>query len=141
MNDNTTLPGSVLAGWFAHMESPLSGEIQLGVIRVTIPSSASADDCWDVHIVNPSGTDQGSSVSIVAGPDGSLLCSSPDDLRADVDGDDCVNVMDLLAIRANLGREGSEINPPEADINGDEVVNVMDLLGVRADLGKGSGCE
>lgn len=58
----------------------------------------------------------------------------------DVNDDNCVNVLDLLAVRANLGKTGSEISPPEADIDGDEVVNVLDLLAVRAGLGKGSGC-
>ena len=61
-------------------------------------------------------------------------------VEGDVDGDTCVNVMDLLAVRANLGKEGSGINPPGADIDSDGKVNVIDLLGVRANLGKGSGC-
>jgi len=61
-------------------------------------------------------------------------------VTGDVDGDHCVNVLDLLAVRANLGRTGSEISPPRADIDGDGTVNVMDLLSVRSQLGSGSGC-
>ena len=61
-------------------------------------------------------------------------------VTGDVNGDRCVNVMDLLSVRANLGKEGSVISPPEADIDGDQVANVLDLLAVRAGLGKGNGC-
>ena len=46
----------------------------------------------------------------------------------------------LKPVRANLGKTGSEIDPPEADIDGDGQVNVLDLLTVRANLGKGPGC-
>jgi len=61
-------------------------------------------------------------------------------LTADVSGDGCVNIMDLLSIRANLGKEGSQIVPRLADVDADGMVNVMDLLAVRAGLGTGSGC-
>ena len=61
-------------------------------------------------------------------------------VTGDANGDACVNVLDLLAVRANLGKEGSEIDPMSTDINGDDKVNVLDLLAVRAGLGKGSGC-
>ena len=50
------------------------------------------------------------------------------------------HVMDLLAVRANLGKTGSLINPPSADLDADDKVNVMDLLIVRASLGMGDGC-
>jgi len=59
---------------------------------------------------------------------------------ADVSGDDCVDVRDLLFIRANLGLAGSGIVTPEADINADGVCNVLDLLFVRSNLGRGGGC-
>jgi len=54
--------------------------------------------------------------------------------------DNCVNVQDLLTVRANLGKEGSEIDPLSADIDGDGKVNVLDLLAVRGALGNGNGC-
>ena len=55
----------------------------------------------------------------------------------DVNGDNCVNVADLLHVRANLGNYGSAIIPPEVDVNQDGVVNIVDLLKVRNDLGEG----
>ncbi len=58
----------------------------------------------------------------------------------DTDGDECVNVMDLLVVRGALGQIGSSINPPGADVDFDGVVNVMDLLAVRGTLGSGAGC-
>ena len=63
-----------------------------------------------------------------------------DEFPTDTDGDGCVNVLDLMVVRGQLGKEGSAINPPEADIDGDEIVNVLDLLAVRGALGTGDGC-
>jgi hypothetical protein len=58
-------------------------------------------------------------------------------VRADVSGDDCVNVIDLLTVRNNLGKAGSLIFPPAADVDGDGICNVADLLIVRNRLGNG----
>ncbi len=58
----------------------------------------------------------------------------------DATSDNCVNVQDLLMVRANLGDEGSQILPRSADVNRDGACNVLDLLAVRAHLGHGSGC-
>jgi len=58
----------------------------------------------------------------------------------DATDDNCVNVQDLLTVRGQLGKEGSEIDPLSADIDGDGKVNVLDLLAVRGALGKGHGC-
>jgi len=58
----------------------------------------------------------------------------------DATDDNCVNVQDLLTVRGQLGKEGSEIDPLSADIDGDGKVNVLDLLAVRGALGKGNGC-
>jgi hypothetical protein len=58
----------------------------------------------------------------------------------DTNDDNCVNVSDLLVVRGQLGKVGSEIDPLSADVNGDGLVNVLDLFGVRGALGKGSGC-
>ena len=59
---------------------------------------------------------------------------------ADVNADGCVNVADLLIVRNNLGKSGSEITPPRSDANADGIVNVADLLIVRNNLGTGPGC-
>jgi hypothetical protein len=58
----------------------------------------------------------------------------------DVNGDGCVNVTDLLTVRNNLGRGGSQIAPSAADVSSDGIVNVADLLYVRNLLGTGWGC-
>ncbi len=58
----------------------------------------------------------------------------------DATDDNCVNVQDLLAIRGQLGKEGSEIDELATDVDGDDKVNVLDLLAVRGALGNGSGC-
>jgi len=57
------------------------------------------------------------------------------DFRHDVNGDCVVNVLDIMVIRANLGREGSSIVPTTADVNRDGVCNMVDLLAVRSQLG------
>jgi hypothetical protein len=50
---------------------------------------------------------------------------------ADVNGDDIINITDLLAVIANWGATGSH----PADVNGDNTVNVTDLLAVIAAWG------
>jgi hypothetical protein len=69
-------------------------------------------------------------------PQASKLFPNPD-----ISGDDCVNVTDLLMVRNQLGKCGSQIAPPWVDVNGDGCVNVTDLLIVRNTLSKGSGCN
>jgi hypothetical protein len=59
----------------------------------------------------------------------------------DTNTDHCVNVVDLLTVRNNLGNSGAAITPAEADVDGDGTVNVVDLLMVRNRLGKGSRCQ
>ena len=59
-------------------------------------------------------------------------------VAGDVNGDDCVNVADLLTVRNALGQTGSGIQPPGTDVNGDSIVNVADLLIVRNNLGAGA---
>jgi hypothetical protein len=59
-------------------------------------------------------------------------------IRGDVNGDDCVNVADLLTVRNNLGKTSSNLGLPAADVNGDGICNVTDLLIVRNNLGKGT---
>jgi len=62
----------------------------------------------------------------------------------DVNGDECVNVADLLIVRNNLGKgsPGSTASGLfNADVNRDGIVNVADLLIVRNNLGCGGGCR
>lgn len=59
---------------------------------------------------------------------------------ADLNGDECINVADLIVVRDNLGKTSSDIAPECADVNIDGVVNIADLLLVRQQLGVGDGC-
>jgi hypothetical protein len=62
-------------------------------------------------------------------------------LVGDVNGDLCVSVSDLVAVRVNLGSRGSDIDPPGADIDGNGIVNVSDFVHVRTRLGVGPRCS
>ena len=53
--------------------------------------------------------------------------------KADVTGDNIVNIQDLVSVAANLGQSGS--NP--ADVNRDGTVNIQDLVLVAGALGAG----
>jgi len=50
--------------------------------------------------------------------------------REDINGDGCVDVLDLIAIRNSL--QGSS---PRCDVNGDGSINILDLISVRNKLG------
>ena len=56
---------------------------------------------------------------------------------ADVNGDDCVNVADMLSIRFDTGAIGEHL---QGDVDCDGGVDVTDLLFVRTRLGTGA-CE
>ena len=58
-------------------------------------------------------------------------CPEPIRRKEDVNGDDIVNIQDLVWITSNLGQSGS--NP--ADVNGDGIVNIQDLVLVAGALG------
>ena len=53
---------------------------------------------------------------------------------ADVNGDSEVNIQDLVAVAAALGKSGENA----ADVNGDGEVNIQDLVAVAAALGQGA---
>ncbi|MDE0297677.1 MAG: leucine-rich repeat domain-containing protein [Candidatus Poribacteria bacterium] len=50
----------------------------------------------------------------------------------DVNGDDVVNIWDLVLVASALGGEGTDL---PADVNGDEVVDILDLVLVAGALG------
>jgi hypothetical protein len=62
--------------------------------------------------------------------DYTVIVVEPSPCPADVNGDDVVNVLDLLAVIAAWGNPGG----PE-DVNGDGIVDVLDLLAVIAAWG------
>ena len=60
-----------------------------------------------------------------------IAAGEPARLAADVNGDDVVNIQDLVAVASQLGQAGQN----EADVNGDGTVNIQDLVFVAGALG------
>ena len=58
--------------------------------------------------------------------------AEPPPIPEDVNGDDVVNILDLVSVSSNLGDEGEDL---AADVNGDGVVNILDLVMVAGALG------
>ncbi len=56
----------------------------------------------------------------------------PAPLKGDVNGDDVVNILDLVLVASVLGEAGQDLN---ADVNGDGFVNILDLVLVAGALG------
>ena len=73
--------------------------------------------------VSVTGIEEAQSVSATA---------EPPPTPEDVNGDDVVNILDLVLVAANLGDEGADL---AADVNGDDVVNILDLVLVAGALG------
>ena len=53
------------------------------------------------------------------------------EVRADVNGDGVVNILDLVIVANNMGQQGQN----RADVNGDGVVNILDLVIVASAFG------
>ena len=58
--------------------------------------------------------------------------AEPPPIPQDVNGDDVVNILDLVLVASVLGDEGRDL---DADVNGDGVVNILDLVLVAGALG------
>ena len=58
--------------------------------------------------------------------------AEPPPIPEDVNRDEVVNILDLVAVAANLGDEGADLM---SDVNGDGVVNILDLVLVAGALG------
>ncbi len=58
--------------------------------------------------------------------------AEPPPLKEDVNGDDVVNILDLVLVASVLGDVGGDL---AADVNGDGVVNILDLVRVAGALG------
>jgi len=86
VNDNTAVPGSVLVGWMLDISPALTGIRTLGVLQVPIPEGTGTGDEYTVSVVNPSGTNQGTSVTLHAGPDRTVTVSGTWYLVGDVEG-------------------------------------------------------
>ena len=106
---------------------------------------------WDVNTGELISTYESGPVrSLVFSPDSTMLASEggngtvllweltaptepePESLTADVNGDEQVNIQDLVAVAAALGQPGENA----ADVNGDGEVNIQDLVAVAAALGQ-----
>ena len=59
--------------------------------------------------------------------------ATPPRIRADVNGDGVVNILDLVEVAANFIKAGEN----NADVNGDGVLNVFDLVQVAGAIGGG----
>ena len=57
--------------------------------------------------------------------------TEPTGLKGDVNGDDIVNIQDLVLVAGRLGQSGAN----SADVNGDGIVNIQDLVLVAGTLG------
>ena len=57
--------------------------------------------------------------------------TEPPQLEGDVNGDNVVNILDLVFVGSNFGQTGQN----DADVNGDSVVNIVDLVLVAGALG------
>ena len=58
--------------------------------------------------------------------------AEPPPILEDVNGDDVVNILDLVSVAADFGNEGTNLM---SDVNGDGVVNILDLVLVAGALG------
>ena len=63
------------------------------------------------------------------------LAALPVEVRSDVNGDDVVNIQDLVLVALHFGETGESV----ADVNSDGVVNIADLVLVAGALGDGAG--
>ncbi len=57
--------------------------------------------------------------------------AEPPQVSADVNGDQSVNILDLVFVASRLGEQGADL---AADVNGDGVVNILDLVAVAGML-------
>ena len=55
-------------------------------------------------------------------------------IRADVNYDDQTDVLDLIYVRNQLGKDVSDEGSEDADVNGDGKINILDMIAVRNSL-------
>ena len=72
------------------------------------------------------------SVTGIVGEQSASATAEPPPIPEDVNGDDVVNILDLVLVASDLGNEGKNL---VSDVNGDEVVNILDLVLVARAFG------
>jgi hypothetical protein len=65
------------------------------------------------------------SVTGIVGEQSASAIAEPPPIPEDVNGDDVVDILDLVLVASDLGNEGKNL---VSDVNGDEVVNILDLV-------------
>ena len=65
------------------------------------------------------------SVTGIVGEQSASATAVPPPIPEDVNGDDVVDILDLVSVASDLGNEGKNL---VSDVNGDEVVNILDLV-------------
>ena len=72
------------------------------------------------------------SVTGIVGEQSASATADPPPIPEDVNGDDVVDILDLVSVASDLGNEGKNL---VSDVNGDEVVNILDLVLVARAFG------
>ena len=113
------------------MFSVTAGGGTLSVITATTDSAGRAESILTL------GPDPGTntvtvSVMGIAEEQSVSATAEPPPIPEDVNGDDVVNILDLVSVAADLGNEGTDL---VSDVNGDGIVNILDLVAVAGALG------
>ena len=105
-----------------------------GTLSVTTAATDSNGQVESILTLGPNPGTNTVTVSVTGIPEAQPInvTAEPPPIPEDVNGDDAVNILDLVAVAANLGDEGADL---AADVNGDGVVNILDLVVVAGAIG------
>ena len=105
-----------------------------GTLSVTTAATGSNGRAESVLTLGPNPGTNTVTVSVTGIPEAKSInvTAEPPPIPEDVNGDDAVNILDLVLVAANLGDEGADL---AADVNGDGVVNILDLVVVAGAIG------
>ena len=105
-----------------------------GTLSVTTAATDSNGQVESILTLGPNPGTNTVTVSVTGIPEAKSInvTAEPPPIPEDVNGDEAVNILDLVAVAANLGDEGADL---AADVNGDGVVNILDLVAVAGAIG------
>ena len=105
-----------------------------GTLSVTTAVTDSNGQVESILTLGPNPGTNTVTVSVTGIPEAQPInvTAEPPPIPEDVNGDDVVNILDLVLVAANLGDEGADL---AADVNGDGVVNILDLVAVAGAIG------